>query len=97
MLTMLFPFRLGLDSLLLRTSPDLAHSLAEPLAPMLAALVKAGNYTHLATAHSALGKNIFPRVAGILDVQQVRHFFFPFPLPSPFAFAILTPKGGADL
>ncbi|KAL8292586.1 hypothetical protein RQP46_001198 [Phenoliferia psychrophenolica] len=63
--------KFGLDSLLLRTSPDLAHSLAEPLAPMLAQLVKDGNYTHLATPHSALGKNVFPRVAGILGVQQI--------------------------
>jgi electron transfer flavoprotein alpha subunit len=63
--------RLGLTSLLLRTSPSLSHSLAEPLAPMLAALIKSGGYTHLAAAHTALGKNIFPRVAGLLEVQQV--------------------------
>ncbi|KAK4699371.1 electron transfer flavoprotein alpha subunit, partial [Phenoliferia sp. Uapishka_3] len=61
----------GLDSILLRTSPELAHSLAEPLAPMLAQLVKDGGYTHLAGPHSALGKNVFPRVAGILGVQQI--------------------------
>ncbi|SCZ88411.1 BZ3500_MvSof-1268-A1-R1_Chr10-2g02949 [Microbotryum saponariae] len=63
--------KLGLDALLHRTSPALAHALAEPLAPVLAALVKSGNYTHLAAAHSAQGKNIFPRVAGILGVQQI--------------------------
>ena len=39
---------------------------------MLAQLVKDGNFSHLATPHSALGKNVFPRVAGILGVQQVR-------------------------
>jgi electron transfer flavoprotein alpha subunit len=38
---------------------------------MLAALVKSGGYTHLAAAHTALGKNVFPRVAGLLEVQQV--------------------------
>ncbi|KDE06870.1 electron transfer flavoprotein alpha subunit [Microbotryum lychnidis-dioicae p1A1 Lamole] len=63
--------KLGLDALLHRTSPALAHALAEPLAPVLAALVKSGNYTHLTAAHSAQGKNIFPRVAGILGVQQI--------------------------
>lgn len=45
---------------------------------MLAALIKSGNYTHLAAAHTALGKNVFPRVAGLLQVQQVR----PSPLPA---------------
>ncbi|GAA5906683.1 hypothetical protein JCM5296_006455 [Sporobolomyces johnsonii] len=62
---------MGLDALLLRTSPALEHTLAEPTAPVLAALVKSGNYTHLAGPHSALGKNVFPRVAGLLEVQQI--------------------------
>lgn len=43
---------------------------------MLAQLVKDGNFSHLATPHSALGKNVFPRVAGILGVQQVRRTGF---------------------
>lgn len=38
---------------------------------MLAALMKSGGYTHLAGAHTALGKNVFPRVAGLLEVQQI--------------------------
>ncbi|GAA5848225.1 hypothetical protein JCM3766R1_006771 [Sporobolomyces carnicolor] len=63
--------KLGLDSLLLRHSAALDHTLAEPVAPFLAALVKSGNYTHLAGPHSALGKNLFPRVAGLLKVQQI--------------------------
>ncbi|GAA5915897.1 Aim45p [Sporobolomyces salmoneus] len=63
--------KLGLTNLLLRHSPSLSHTLAEPVAPFLAALVKNGNYTHLAGPHSALGKNLFPRVAGLLDVQQI--------------------------
>lgn len=61
----------GLDSLLLRTSPSLKHFLAEPLAPVIASLVKSGSFTHLAAPHDSVGKNVFPRVAGILDVQQV--------------------------
>ncbi|KAI5477677.1 electron transfer flavoprotein alpha subunit [Pseudohyphozyma bogoriensis] len=63
--------KLGLDALLHRTSSALSHSLAEPLAPVLASLVKEGGYTHLAAPHSALGKNVFPRVAGLLEVQQI--------------------------
>lgn len=39
---------------------------------MIAALIKSGGYSHLAAAHTALGKNVFPRVAGLLEVQQVR-------------------------
>lgn len=70
--------RLGLSSLLIRHSPLLEHTLAEPVAPLLASLVKAGSYTHLAGPHSALGKNLFPRVAGLLNVQQVRHLSPPF-------------------
>ncbi|GAA5999204.1 Aim45p [Rhodotorula paludigena] len=63
--------KLGLDSLLVRHAPALEHALAEPTAPVLAELVKKGGYTHLAGPHSALGKNIFPRVAGLLEVQQI--------------------------
>ncbi|GAA5886778.1 hypothetical protein JCM16303_003310 [Sporobolomyces ruberrimus] len=63
--------KLGLTTLLLRHSPGLDHTLAEPVAPFLASLVKSGNYSHLAGPHSALGKNLFPRVAGLLEVQQI--------------------------
>ncbi|GAA5849163.1 hypothetical protein JCM5353_001652 [Sporobolomyces roseus] len=63
--------KLGLSSLLIRHSPLLEHTLAEPVAPLLASLVKSGSYTHLAGPHSALGKNLFPRVAGLLNVQQI--------------------------
>jgi len=38
---------------------------------VLAALVKAGNYTHVLAPHSAVGKNLFPRLAALLDSQQV--------------------------
>lgn len=72
--------------MLLRTSPALKHLLAEPLAPMIASLAKAGSYTHLVAPHDAVGKNVFPRVAGILDVQQVSHnllFQFGAGLPLP--------------
>ncbi|GAA5885115.1 hypothetical protein JCM6882_007234 [Rhodosporidiobolus microsporus] len=63
--------KLGLDALLVRHDPALEHALAEPTAPVIAELVKKGGYTHLAGPHSALGKNIFPRVAGLLEMQQI--------------------------
>ncbi|KAK4049829.1 Electron transfer flavoprotein alpha-subunit [Microbotryomycetes sp. JL201] len=62
---------LGLDGVVVRHASALEHALAEPLAPVIASLVKSGGYTHLAAAHSALGKNVFPRVAGLLEVQQI--------------------------
>lgn len=49
----------------------MAHGLAENVAPFLANLVQSQKYTHLVAAHTASGKNIFPRVAAILDVAQV--------------------------
>ena len=46
-----------------------AHGLAEPLAALLVHL--AGDYTHLLAAASSTSKNVFPRVAALLDVMQV--------------------------
>jgi electron transfer flavoprotein alpha subunit len=46
-----------------------AHALAEPLAALIVSM--AGDYTHILSASSAVGKNVMPRVAALLDVQQV--------------------------
>lgn len=45
--------------------------MAEPLAPLIAEIVKNGSFSHVVAAHTALGKNVFPRVAALLDVAQV--------------------------
>jgi electron transfer flavoprotein alpha subunit len=45
--------------------------LAENYAPLLVDNVKNGGYTHVIAAHSAFGKGLLPRVAALLDVQQV--------------------------
>lgn len=45
------------------------HGLAEPAAALLVALAPA--YTHLLAPGSAMGKNIMPRVAALLDVQII--------------------------
>ena len=45
------------------------HQLAENVAPLVAKL--AGGYSHVIAAATTAGKNIMPRVAALLDVQQV--------------------------
>jgi electron transfer flavoprotein alpha subunit len=46
-----------------------AHALAEPMAALIVSL--AGDYSHILSASTAVGKNVMPRVAALLDVQQI--------------------------
>ncbi|EEP81503.1 electron transfer flavoprotein alpha-subunit [Uncinocarpus reesii 1704] len=46
-------------------------SLPENYAPLLVENIKKGGFTHIIAPHSAFGKNILPRVAALLDVQQI--------------------------
>ncbi|MCH8551033.1 MAG: FAD-binding protein [Natronospirillum sp.] len=46
-----------------------AHALAEPLADLVVQL--AGDYEHIISLASTTGKNFMPRVAALLDVEQV--------------------------
>jgi len=59
----------GVEKVLHAPGDALAHELAEPTAVLLAKL--APNYTHIVAASTAIGKNILPRLAGLLDVQPV--------------------------
>ncbi len=59
----------GLSKVLVADSATFAHILAEPLAALLVAL--APGYTHLFAAATAVGKNVMPRVAALLDVQPI--------------------------
>lgn len=47
------------------------QGLPENWAPLLAENIKKGNYTHVLSSHSAFGKSLLPRVAALLDVQQI--------------------------
>ena len=47
------------------------QGLPENYAPLLVENIKKGGYTHILAGHSAFGKNLLPRVAAILDTQQI--------------------------
>lgn len=59
----------GVTKVLVADAPTLDHNLPEIVAPLIVGLAK--NYTHVLAPATAFGKNILPRVAGLLDVQQV--------------------------
>ena len=59
----------GVVKVLLADDPALEHWLAENLAPLIQGL--GGEYGHLLAAATTFGKNLMPRVAALLDVQQI--------------------------
>src|SRR6202035_2104978 len=59
----------GVAKVLKADAPGLDHLLAEPTAALLVAL--APSYSHLLAATTAVGKNIMPRVAALLDLQPI--------------------------
>lgn len=48
-----------------------AQGLPENFAPLLVENIKEGAFTHVFAGHSAFGKNLMPRVAALLDSQQI--------------------------
>ena len=59
----------GVAKVLVAKGPAYDHGLAEPAAALLVQL--APGYSHLLAPGSAMGKNIMPRVAALLDVQVI--------------------------
>jgi electron transfer flavoprotein alpha subunit len=59
----------GVAKVLTAEAPALDHFMAEPMAALLVAM--APGYSHILAATSAVGKNILPRVAALLDVQPI--------------------------
>jgi electron transfer flavoprotein alpha subunit len=55
----------GADKVLWADAAEYGHGLAEPLAALVVAL--AGDYEHIVSAATAAGKNVAPRIAGLLD------------------------------
>ncbi|MBP7339037.1 FAD-binding protein [Niveispirillum sp.] len=61
----------GVAKALLADSAEYANPLAENFAPLVVAAVKAGGYSHVLFTATTFGKNLAPRVAALLDVQQI--------------------------
>jgi electron transfer flavoprotein alpha subunit len=59
----------GVAKVLVADNPALDHLLAEPTAALLLALAPA--YSHMLAATTAVGKNVMPRVAALLDMQPI--------------------------
>ncbi len=59
----------GVTKILLSEAPYYAHDLAEPLAALIVSL--APSYSHVLAAATTTGKNVLPRAAALLDVQQI--------------------------
>ncbi len=59
----------GVHTVLKAEALHFEHALAENLAPLI--VEQADNYTHLLAPASTFGKNIMPRVAALLDTQQI--------------------------
>ena len=61
----------GVSKILKADDAALAHALAENIAPLIVALAKEGGYSHILAPATTFGKNIMPRAAALLDVQQI--------------------------
>lgn len=61
----------GLEKILVAENEAYDRGLPENWAPLLVENIKKGGFTHVVVGHSAFGKNILPRVAALLDVQQI--------------------------
>ncbi|MGQ0526749.1 MAG: electron transfer flavoprotein subunit alpha/FixB family protein [Alphaproteobacteria bacterium] len=59
----------GVAKVLKADAPELEKGLAENLSPLLVDLAK--NYSHVLAPSTSFGKNLLPRVAALLDTQQI--------------------------
>jgi len=59
----------GINQVLVANDSSYQHDLPENLAPLVESLAK--NYSHVLAPASTYGKNLLPRVAALLDVQQI--------------------------
>ena len=59
----------GVAKVLLADSAEYGHRIAENMSPLIVKL--ASGYSHVLAAAMTSGKNVMPRVAALLDVQQI--------------------------
>jgi electron transfer flavoprotein alpha subunit len=59
----------GVSKVLVADAPEYGHQIAENTANLLVGL--ADGYSHILAPHSTSGKNIMPRAAALLDLQQI--------------------------
>ncbi|KAF2232605.1 electron transfer flavo protein-like protein subunit alpha [Viridothelium virens] len=61
----------GLEKVIFVDNGAYDKGLPENFAPLLVENIKKGGFSHVLAGHSAFGKNLMPRVAALLDTQQV--------------------------
>ena len=61
----------GIEKIIMVDNGAYDKGLPENFAPLLVENIKKGGYTHIISSHSAFGKNLMPRVAALLDSQQI--------------------------
>ncbi|MGC4010901.1 MAG: FAD-binding protein [Pseudomonas sp.] len=61
----------GVAKVLVADNAAYAHQLPENVAPLIAAVVKESGFGHVLAAATTNGKNFLPRVAALLDVDQI--------------------------
>ncbi|HJO87804.1 MAG TPA: electron transfer flavoprotein subunit alpha/FixB family protein, partial [Rhodospirillales bacterium] len=59
----------GINKVLVADDAQYANPLAEVFAPLIIGM--AGDYTHILASATTFGKNLLPRVAALMDVQQI--------------------------
>ncbi|KAM0445822.1 hypothetical protein ACHAPV_006736 [Trichoderma viride] len=61
----------GVEKIITVENDAYSKGLPENYAPLLVENIKKGNYTHVIAGHTAFGKSVLPRVAALLDSQQI--------------------------
>ncbi|KAI8629036.1 hypothetical protein F5Y19DRAFT_433710 [Xylariaceae sp. FL1651] len=61
----------GVEKIITVDNAAYDKGLAENFATLLVENIKNGGYTHVIAGHTAFGKNLMPRVAALLDSQQI--------------------------
>jgi electron transfer flavoprotein alpha subunit len=61
----------GISKVLVAKDAAYANAMPEDIAPLLVEAQKQFDFSHLFTGHTAVGKNIFPRAAALMDVGAI--------------------------